>query len=73
MSASEFTWTDPRIPEPEQGFLFVRCPRCGHRVWNQLFTQAIAYQLHYLDHVRADLEAAMRLRARGYAMMMCSQ
>jgi ribosomal protein S27E len=52
---SEFTWTDPRIPEPEQRFLFVRCPRCGYRVWNQLFSQAIAYQAHYLGHILADL------------------
>jgi hypothetical protein len=54
--AEEFTWTDPRIPIPERHTLFVRCPRCRRRIWNQLFSQAIVYQAHYLDHILADLK-----------------
>ena len=28
-----------KIPPPERHVLFVRCPRCRARIWNQLFTQ----------------------------------
>lgn len=56
--AGEFNWIDSRIPEPERHWLYIRCPRCRRRIWNQMFSQAIAYQAHYLGHSFADLKRA---------------
>ena len=43
-------------PMPEMGFFYARCPRCGKKIWNGLFTTHLGYLLHWQDHLIDDLE-----------------
>ena len=45
-----------RIPGPVLHWFWVSCPRCGHRVWNQMCTQWI-YESHFMGHLIDDMRA----------------
>jgi hypothetical protein len=45
-----------RIPEPIDRFLFLKCPRCGHRTWNCKGAEIVGYQGHYMQHIIDELE-----------------
>jgi low affinity Fe/Cu permease len=42
------------VPDPERHVLFLRCPLCRQRIWNQTFTTGMAYYIHYQEHLLED-------------------
>jgi len=43
------------IPAPAVRLFFLKCPECGKRIWNSLFTTELSYQIHYMDAHHAQL------------------
>ena len=39
------------IPPPERHFLYLKCPRCGRKIYNTRYSTSVAYTIHYQNHI----------------------
>lgn len=51
-----FTWLSRQIPDPARKLLFLKCPRCGRRIWNCHGGEYAGYSFHYMGHIIDDMK-----------------